>query len=42
LLPGVTINTSSTDFAPIQQEQLAKFDGKRWVIFGAMSDAGKK
>ena len=34
LLPGVVINTSATDFAPIQQEQLIRFDGKGWVRFG--------
>ena len=42
LLPGVKINTSPTDFAPIEQEQLAKFDGERWVLFGELYDAGKK
>jgi ABC-type branched-subunit amino acid transport system substrate-binding protein len=42
LLPGIKINTSPTDFAPIEQEQLAKFDGERWVIFGEMVDASKK
>ena len=34
LLPGVRINTSSSDFYPIEQVQLARFDGKRWVLFG--------
>jgi len=34
LLPGVTINTSATDFAPISQLQLMKFQGDRWVLFG--------
>ncbi|HUJ87576.1 MAG TPA: ABC transporter substrate-binding protein [Burkholderiales bacterium] len=34
LLPGITITTSPTDFAPIQCEQLAKFDGQKWVLFG--------
>jgi branched-chain amino acid transport system substrate-binding protein len=33
-LPGITINTSATDFAPIEQVQLVKFDGKTWVRFG--------
>jgi branched-chain amino acid transport system substrate-binding protein len=42
LLPGIKINTSATDFAPIEQEQLAKFDGERWVLFGEMYDAAKK
>jgi len=42
LLPGIKINTSPTDFAPIEQEQLAKFDGERWVLFGELYDASKK
>jgi branched-chain amino acid transport system substrate-binding protein len=42
LIPGVKINTSATDFAPIEQEQLAKFDGERWVNFGDLYDASKK
>jgi branched-chain amino acid transport system substrate-binding protein len=42
LLPGVKINTSPTDFYPIEQGQLAKFDGERWVIFGDLYDASKK
>jgi len=42
LLPGIKVNTSPTDFAPVEQEQLAKFDGERWVLFGEMFDASKK
>ena len=34
LLPGIKINTSATDFAPIESVQLIKFDGKEWVRFG--------
>ncbi len=34
MLPGIKLNTSPTDFAPIQAEQLARFDGKEWVRFG--------
>ena len=34
LLPGIKINTSATDFAPIESVQLARFDGKEWVRFG--------
>jgi branched-chain amino acid transport system substrate-binding protein len=34
LLPGITIDTSPTDFAPIQCEQLAKFDGTKFALFG--------
>ena len=42
LLPGIKVNTSSTDHAPIEQEQLAKFDGERWVLFGELLEAVKK
>ena len=42
LLPGIKVNTSPTDHAPIEQEQLAKFDGERWVLFGEMLDAVRK
>jgi branched-chain amino acid transport system substrate-binding protein len=34
LLPGVTISTSPTDFAPIKQVRMARFDGARWQLFG--------
>ena len=34
LLPGITINTSAADFAPIQQLQLMRFKGERWELFG--------
>jgi branched-chain amino acid transport system substrate-binding protein len=34
LLPGVRINTGVSDYYPIEQMQLARFDGKRWVLFG--------
>jgi len=34
LLPGISVNTSATDHAPIDQAQLSKFDGKKWVLFG--------
>jgi branched-chain amino acid transport system substrate-binding protein len=42
LLPGIKINTSATDFYPIEQEQLAKYDGERWALFGEVFDASKK
>ena len=42
LLPGITINTSPTDFAPIQAVQLARFDGKTWVLFGDVIDGSTK
>jgi len=34
LLPGIAINTSPTDFYPIQAVRLAKFDGAKWSLFG--------
>ncbi len=34
LLPGVNVKTAPDDFFPIEREQLAKFDGKTWVLFG--------
>src|SRR5213594_3967914 len=42
LLPGIKINTSPTDFAPIEQEQLAKFNGEKWDLFGELFDAFRK
>jgi branched-chain amino acid transport system substrate-binding protein len=36
LLPGITLNTRPTDFAPIKQMQMAKFDGERWQLFGPL------
>ncbi len=42
LMPGIKINTSPKDFFPIEQEQLAKFDGTRWVLFGKIIDAPVK
>jgi ABC-type branched-subunit amino acid transport system substrate-binding protein len=36
LLPGITCNTSATDFAPVKQVQMAKFDGERWNLFGEL------
>src|SRR6201996_6896441 len=34
LLPGITINTSATDFAPIKQLQMERFKGEKWELFG--------
>jgi branched-chain amino acid transport system substrate-binding protein len=34
LLPSITINTNPTDYYPLEQMQLMRFDGKRWVRFG--------
>jgi branched-chain amino acid transport system substrate-binding protein len=42
LLPGIKINTSATDFAPISQLQLQRFKGNTWERFGDIisSDVG--
>jgi branched-chain amino acid transport system substrate-binding protein len=34
LLPGIKVQTSATDFAPISQLQLMKFKGESWERFG--------
>ena len=34
LLPGITINTSATDFFPIKQLQMERFKGESWELFG--------
>ncbi|MFL6819172.1 MAG: ABC transporter substrate-binding protein [Bradyrhizobium sp.] len=34
LLPGIKVNTSASDFAPISQLQLMKFKGDKWDLFG--------
>jgi branched-chain amino acid transport system substrate-binding protein len=34
LLPGIKINTSPSDFYPIQSEQLSVFKGQKWELFG--------
>ena len=34
MLPGIKINTSPTDYLPVEQAQLIRFDGERWVRFG--------
>src|SRR3954462_324552 len=39
LLPGIKINTSPTDFAPISQLQLMKFKGEKWELFGDIISA---
>ena len=36
LLPGITINTSPTDFAPVKQVQMGRFDGEQWRLFGPL------
>jgi branched-chain amino acid transport system substrate-binding protein len=42
LLPGIKVNTSPTDFAPISSVQLERFKGETWERFGEIlnSDVG--
>jgi len=41
LLPGIAINTSETDFYPIEQMQMQKFTGERWELFGPVLSGGE-
>ena len=34
LLPGIKVNTSPTDFYPIQSVRLQRFKGETWELFG--------
>jgi ABC-type branched-subunit amino acid transport system substrate-binding protein len=34
LLPGMALNTGPTDYFPVKQAQMMRFDGKEWVRFG--------
>jgi branched-chain amino acid transport system substrate-binding protein len=39
LLPGVKVNTSASDFAPLSQLQLMRFKGETWELFGEILNA---
>jgi branched-chain amino acid transport system substrate-binding protein len=39
LLPGIKVNTSATDFAPLSQLQLMRFKGDTWERFGDIISA---
>jgi branched-chain amino acid transport system substrate-binding protein len=34
LLPGIKVSTGPTDFAPLKQMRLERFEGSNWVLFG--------
>jgi branched-chain amino acid transport system substrate-binding protein len=38
LLPGVVVKTSKTDYFPISQQQLIKFNNGTWTPFGQLTD----
>jgi hypothetical protein len=39
LIPGIKINTSATDFAPIEQLQMMRFKAGKWEMFGDVISA---
>jgi branched-chain amino acid transport system substrate-binding protein len=41
LLPGITVTTSDTDYAPLQAVQLQRFDGKQYQLFGQVIRSDK-
>ncbi|MGB3865449.1 MAG: ABC transporter substrate-binding protein [Xanthobacteraceae bacterium] len=40
LLPGIKVNTSPTDYYPVEQLQLVRFNGKRYEAMGPVIDGG--
>jgi TRAP-type uncharacterized transport system substrate-binding protein len=43
LIPGIVVNTSASDFAPLEQMQMMRFSAGRWERFGSIRsgiDAG--
>ncbi len=40
LLPGIKASTSHTDHRPIKAMRLERWDGKTWVLFGDIIEAG--
>ena len=39
LVPGITVQTSPSDRFPIREEQLARYEGGLWKLFGSIIDA---
>ena len=39
LLPGIKVNTSPTNFFPVSQMQLVRFEGDGWMLFGNVVSA---
>jgi ABC-type branched-subunit amino acid transport system substrate-binding protein len=42
MLPGITVDTSPTDYYPIEQMQLMRWDGKKWNRFGDIQSNDRK
>jgi len=36
LLPGIKVNTGTTDHVPVDQMQFMRFNGKSWERFGEL------
>jgi branched-chain amino acid transport system substrate-binding protein len=36
LLPGVKVNSSASNFAPIKQMQMMRVKGSEWQLFGRL------
>jgi branched-chain amino acid transport system substrate-binding protein len=41
LLPGIKINTGPTNYRPIQQQQMVRWDGHGWIRFGDVIGAAQ-
>ena len=41
LIPGMVVRTSPADRFPVRQEQLARYEGGMWKLFGPIIDARK-
>ena len=39
LLPGILINTTESDFYPIESMQIQRFNGEEWERFGDLISA---
>ncbi|MEW6639499.1 MAG: ABC transporter substrate-binding protein [Pseudomonadota bacterium] len=39
ILPGISISSSPTDYTPVKQMRMMRFDGTRWTYFGAVMNA---
>jgi branched-chain amino acid transport system substrate-binding protein len=42
LLPGIKINTSPTNYSPIDELHMMQFRGDRWVLFGELLQGGRR
>lgn len=40
-LPGIRVKTSPTDFSPIEQVQMMRFEGESWHLFGEILDSSE-